>query len=1026
MGSGLPMIRVPTKWVRDIYPLSNSRICIGVIADDLTGSNDVGIQFFNAGFPTVTFLERMGTVPFFFEKEGQSPFFSFVAVVDSESRFNSSSVAYKKVRSIAKFFKENRIKRIYKKLDSTLRGNIGPEIDALIDEFDVSFVPVIPAFPELGRTTLNGMHYVDGILLEKSEYASDPKNPVKESFLPEVIKSKYKIVHINKNVISKGVNTVLSEIKIAIRSNVRIISFDAVSDRDMDIIANALKSERVVCGSAGMAGRLGKFWKREFVLSGGQYKPVDTCSRAHILGIIGSVKGTTRQQVDFLKRNKNTIIKDYVFNPGFTVNSRKKIVQDISGLLNKKDVFLYSASGKILVKYSARIADELGMITKNIIKNSKVNKLVLSGGDIAVNVCKHLGIRSMVILSEVLTGIPMVLGLAKGKRFRIVTKSGGFGNKNALKIVLSKLRKYILIIAVCVFTVSQVYSDVDESSKFFSTGIPQSSYEVPRNTETIKIDEIEICGARNVGEVLEKHGIFIREYGSFGSQSFASSRGFDKNDILILLDGRPVNDPKSGAIDLNEIPLEIVDRIEIINGPNSSLYGQGAISSTLNIITKDTPRADITDIHGSYARWNTQIYRVTTGSELEGFRYLLAGNISLSDGSRINSNYDGKNLSGKFKYKFSDNTQVKLLGIYYNSSRNLPGKTDFLTPEANDKKGKGYLDLEFDSQFSYSSGIKIKLYGNTEKYKSKESKISEEISDNISTLGINAIYRCQLASLNVFTAGINFYQNKLDSNKMGNPQETVKAVFAQNHTNLLDFLFVDISGRFDNSSLFGSQFNPSIGIKYPFLSNMSIIGNISRYFRTPTFEEISVRPGFDTEKGWNYEVGIENIFSSGNLKTGIFRYDIDDFIYPVRNDLSNGIYNKTNQLKASMQGVDISIEVVPVKGLKFGSIYRYVDPKNKDTGEILKDTEKHSVNLNLTHKTDFGLITYIYGKYVETYSDVLLSGSWSKFGLKLTQNLNRFMSVFFAADNVLDKQYEIITGYLMSAREISGGLNIKF
>lgn len=1001
---------------------------IGVIADDLTGANDVGVQFFKNGFPVITFL---GLDEFLSTSEKQHKFFhkQIVAIIDSESRFNSPSTAYKKVRTIAKFFKEKKIGKIYKKLDSTLRGNIGSEIDALLDEFEVSFIPVIPAFPEMGRITLNGLHYVDGILLEKSEYARDPNNPVKKSYLPELINSRYKTAHINKDIISKGTNSVLQEIKNSIKSKVKIISFDAVLNKDIDVLASALKSEKIVCGAAGLASRLAYYWKKEFNIDKHKLKVEVPIKNSHILGVIGSVKETTREQVDSVKNYatvKNYIFKYRNFSSAARCNNlgQSQLFTIIKKILNKKDVFLYSGSKIVAAvppgdkKYTSQISNELGNLTKVIIKNTNIDKLILSGGDIAIKVCKKLGIKCMVILSEVLTGVPLVLGIARKKSFLIVTKPGGFGDRNAFKIILDKLKKFKQILLIIIWS-SQCYSGTNSYYEFYTGGyISRNMYEIPRNIRVITSDEIEVVNARNLGEALEKNGVFVKSFGSFGSHSNASSRGFNETNLLVLLDGRSINDPKSSAIDLNEIPLEIIDRIEIINGSVSSVYGNAGVSGCINIITKDTKRK-ITNLQGSYGSFNTQIYRITASNEFLDFQHLLAGNVSLTDGSRSNS-YDAKNLSGKFQYKFSDNIDINLLGIYYNNNRNLPGKIDAITPAANEKKEKGYIDLELNTRFSYASSVRTKLYGNMTKYKEKPFEtVLQYNTDDISTLGTNIVYILELGSLNIFSGGVNVYQNKLLSqnkllDKTEDYKETVTAVFMQNQTNLLQFLYVDINMRHEYSSLFGSVFSPSLNVKYPFSTRTSIIGSIGKSFRTPTFEEISVLQEAKTEKAINYEVGFEQIFSSANIKINLFRYDIDNF------------HHSKEQIKASMNGIEFNTEVFPFKGFRVGSIYTYTDPKNKDKDEVLRDTKKHSFNLNLTHKTDFGLTTYLYGEYFETYSDILLSGSWSKTGLKLTQQFTRLISVFVAVDNLLNKEYEIIQRYPMPGREIYGGINIKF
>ena len=102
-----------------------------------------------------------------------------VIVIDSESRNNPPVDAYNRMKEIAAYLKETDRRLIYKKIDSTLRGNIGVELDAIIDELDLEAAIIAPSFPAAGRTTLNGRVFVNGVPLEETGFAHDPLKPIK-------------------------------------------------------------------------------------------------------------------------------------------------------------------------------------------------------------------------------------------------------------------------------------------------------------------------------------------------------------------------------------------------------------------------------------------------------------------------------------------------------------------------------------------------------------------------------------------------------------------------------------------------------------------------------------------------------------------------------------------------------------------------------------------------------------------------------------------------------------------------------
>lgn len=140
-----------------------------VIADDLTGANDTGVQFARRRLQTEVLLEGSPLE--------LSPGTAIV-VVDTNSRAIASEQAYRKVQEVAEQAHAAGFRHYYKKLDSTLRGNVGIELKAILDIGIHDFAFVMPAFPKTGRTTIGGQHLLQGIPLSATEIAKDPKCPV--------------------------------------------------------------------------------------------------------------------------------------------------------------------------------------------------------------------------------------------------------------------------------------------------------------------------------------------------------------------------------------------------------------------------------------------------------------------------------------------------------------------------------------------------------------------------------------------------------------------------------------------------------------------------------------------------------------------------------------------------------------------------------------------------------------------------------------------------------------------------------
>ncbi|MFB0550944.1 MAG: four-carbon acid sugar kinase family protein, partial [Nitrososphaeria archaeon] len=147
----------------------------GVIADDFTGACDVGVQFRKRGLETVVLAGAQSLTGF----EGELD----VAVLNTESRNAGPEDAYGKVRDSLGALRKIGARLVYKKIDSTLRGNLGAELDAIMDEAEVKAVIVAPSFPAQKRTTVDGHLLVNNTPLGRTEFALEPSNRLEASHI---------------------------------------------------------------------------------------------------------------------------------------------------------------------------------------------------------------------------------------------------------------------------------------------------------------------------------------------------------------------------------------------------------------------------------------------------------------------------------------------------------------------------------------------------------------------------------------------------------------------------------------------------------------------------------------------------------------------------------------------------------------------------------------------------------------------------------------------------------------------------
>src|SRR4030065_1458601 len=217
---------------------------IAIIADDLPGSLDTGLQFHKKGLATFVPLQIKA-----FYSQAQA------LVLNTDSRNLPGDIAYRRVYKTCRSLK---VRVLYKKIDSTMRGNVGQEVLAILDGQKIPKAIVGPHIPVLGRTVERGILKIHGIPLRRTPYAKDPFHPLFTSYIPDLLRKETGIPvgHISLGEVRKGPGFLAEKIE---KNPARILAVDAVTQVDLRTIAAAWKrlSGRVLaCGSVGLADEL--------------------------------------------------------------------------------------------------------------------------------------------------------------------------------------------------------------------------------------------------------------------------------------------------------------------------------------------------------------------------------------------------------------------------------------------------------------------------------------------------------------------------------------------------------------------------------------------------------------------------------------------------------------------------------------------------------------------------------------------------------------------------------------------------
>lgn len=394
----------------------------GIIADDLTGAMDTGVQFSKIGLRTILHIDPASVDD------------ARVVVLDTESREDPPKVAYEKVRDAARRLK-GRV--IYKKIDSTLRGNIGYELDAVMDELGLKNALIAPAFPANGRTTFEGQQLVDGLPLRESNFSKDPLCPTTDH-IPTLLEdqSVHSVGHIALGIVDQGAGALMEEVE---RREEELLVIDALNEVHLLSIARVaayLGASCLTCGSAGLAQALplGFGFEHQKGLSPSHPRA------GPVLVVAGSRHQATVRQIERAVTHLGAALIE-IDPRRIEATTEQALAEANKSLSDGKDVIVSTAFGAYLPEQSQAIAIGLGNLAADIAKRGSLSGLVLTGGSIAFSTCRALGVATIELQEEVAPGIPAGVVL-KGERegIRIVTKAGGFGEDDASLKAIKYLR----------------------------------------------------------------------------------------------------------------------------------------------------------------------------------------------------------------------------------------------------------------------------------------------------------------------------------------------------------------------------------------------------------------------------------------------------------------------------------------------------------------------------------------------------------------------------------------------------------
>jgi outer membrane cobalamin receptor len=554
--------------------------------------------------------------------------------------------------------------------------------------------------------------------------------------------------------------------------------------------------------------------------------------------------------------------------------------------------------------------------------------------------------------------------------------------------------------------------------------ILQDIKSAPVSIALITRDEIEAMGAMELSEVLNGvEGVTAADYGPFGSQMKVKLRGSNAEQVLVLIDGKPVNSARQGDVDLSTIPLAMVDRIEIIKGPASALYGADALGGVVNIITKGGRE-------GGQLRLAIGGYdAVTLGFDYRGrsgpLGYALGSDLTMSGGYRPNSDYEGRSFWAQLDWGLSPRDYVTVSLFRHEDEHGVPGSLEYQSLTARQAYDETRVAVDYDRAIGTNSNLSLGLsvVNHVLDYEDDWQDDLHHGNDYLLDLQVNSQQGSHL-----LTFGGALGRGQVDSTQLGEQKRDHWRLFLQDSWQARPALGLTLSSSYDNDSTHGDNLSVRAGLVYHLDGDAQLFASVGSAFRAPSLEDLywpgMGNPELSPETGWAWEAGLRRSLTDGlALSASIFRRQMTDLIQ--WREFPDGSWRPVNVSAAILQGLEAALEGKPGENLAWSMAYTYLDGKDKDTKEELPNQVRHRGNLSLTYQMPWGMAASLLAEFVGAQTGGTVP-AYQVFDLVLTQQVSEALQVQLKAANLLDKEYQVVAGYPAPPRTVTLGARYAF
>lgn len=517
-------------------------------------------------------------------------------------------------------------------------------------------------------------------------------------------------------------------------------------------------------------------------------------------------------------------------------------------------------------------------------------------------------------------------------------------------------------------------------------------------------EDIEASNANSCTDILSfLPGVFIQKTGNFGRADI-DIRGIGNRGtrILVLINGKPEKMGLFGCTITHSLPLDNVEKIEVVRGPNSVLYGSDALGGVVNILTKKPKETEV-DYTFSYGSFNTYQNRIRSGAKLKGFDFYATADKRKSNGHLPNSAYNGDEYSARIGYQFAQKIQGTLQGRYFKGYKEEPFPAE---PETWNDYERAGIDFTLDSKISNWNG-NFKLYHNWGEHIFSDGWHSEDFTYGASFQLTPPQWRA-----NRLILGSEFRRR---GGKRLNPEikswdKDEFSIYFKDEQLLLKRLILSLGTRYNHDQFSGSDFSSHLGAVFNLTAGTIFRSAINKGFRAPQINELFMFPSSNQElkpeRVLNYEIGLnQRIIEGINIDIVGYLMKGNNLIQLEKNPTPPPKFIFRNTDEFDFKGIELGTYVKRGEKLTAQIYYSYLNPGEKTQG---RPQSKFSFQTRYEPENFTFSISgqYIWNYYAEDNHkspiDDFLVLNW-----KLSYAITSGIKAFLGCDNLLNENYTI-------------------